>query len=260
MPSSPETKEAQWLDDLAQRRSEVAVPGYWKTIADNCAQWAPEVSAGPYWARARSMLDRWRTEYRLLTGADLLVKVGLPDFLSKPENSIKEKLFRRCQERSHYIDIAVPQKGPPIPRLGDLVRTRVECQFIDGVEFLATRLENLANEMTLNPKRRREGRIDGYFAQHLMVSQTVLYRLGGYAEAAEIKCEVQVASDMASRMWGARHRIYESARLNLSAKPEEWQWDPTNPRFIASQLGHTIHLADGLLIQLRDTALREGKK
>ena len=69
---------------------------------------------------------------------------------------------------------------------------------------------------------------------------------------ATINCEIQLASELATRVWDASHPLYEDARTR-SASPEEWQWKPTDPHFIANQLGHMIHLADGLLVQLRDT-------
>src|SRR5262249_36562129 len=147
------------------------------------------------------------------TGSDLLIQSGLPNFTGKQADSIRRKLLRMCRSRRDYIERAFPAPGmPPVPRIGDLVRTRIVCRYIDGVEALTTQFEALAKEMGFNPRRRREGRLEGYFAQHLTVDAHVFFRLGGGTEPAQIVCEIQVASELATRMWDASHPVYEFAR------------------------------------------------
>lgn len=254
-PADTKLMEQEWLDQLCQSRPEVALPGYWQTVADNCTRWAEEVSVSPFWAEAKIQLDQWRSEYKQETGADLLSQVGLPSFCGKSAESIKRKLIRHCRSEADYVQKALPKGGPPIPRLGDLVRTRVVCRYIDGVEFLTSKFEHLAYNMQLKPTRRREGRLEGYFAQHLIVDAEVIFRFGGSSELARIVCEVQVASELATRMWEASHPLYEFSREE-EKPPEDWQWNANDPRFIANQLGHMIHLADGLLVQLRRATKR----
>jgi len=244
--------EADWLRQLAAVRSEVRLPGFWTNLAENCARWAEELSVGPFWTEAKRRIDQWRMEYRAANDADLLSQPGLPSFTSKAEGSIRDKLFRRCKQEADYLAKAVEKEGPPIPRLGDLVRTRIACRYIDGVEFLANKIVGLADEMKLSPERRREGRIEGYFAQHITVQQEVIFRIVGHGQLAKVVCEIQIASEMATRMWDAAHPLYESARRE-AADPEDWQWKPNDPRFISNQLGHMIRLADGLLVQLRQS-------
>ena len=248
--SKPTLSQEEWKKRLAEKRAETAIPGYWETIASNCAQWAKDLSVGGFWAEATKSLDQWRTEYRQQNGTNLLISPGLPLFCGKEADRIKGKPFRRCRDRADYLDKAIPVAGAPIPRIGDLVRTRIVCGYIDGVEFLTSKLHDLADEMKLKPQRRREGRIEGYFAQHLAIDADVIFRFAGASELTKIVCEVQVASELATRMWDAAHPVYEFSREEED-RPEAWQWDPTDPRFIANQLGHMIHLADGLLVQLR---------
>src|SRR5712691_4361486 len=143
----PDLTEEDWLRALAALRSEVRLPGFWANLAENCARWAEELSVGPFWSEARQRLDQWRTEYRADTHADLLSQLGLSHFTSKPEASIRDKLYRHCKQDADYLKKAIAKDGPPIPRLGDLVRTRIPCRYIDGVEFLANRLMALAEEM-----------------------------------------------------------------------------------------------------------------
>lgn len=253
----PDLTEEDWLRELATLRPEVRLPGFWANLSENSARWAEELSVGPFWTEAKRRLDQWRTEYRADTDADLFSQPGLPNFTAKPEKSTRDKLFRRCKQEADYLPKAIAKEGAPIPRLGDLVRTRIPCRYIDGVEFLANKIMGLAEEMELSPKRRREGRIEGYFAQHITVHQEVIFRLAGHGELTRVVSEIQIASEMATRMWDAAHPLYESARLRI-AEPRDWQWKPNDPRFISNQLGHMIHLADGLLVQLRQ-AMRKRK-
>jgi ppGpp synthetase/RelA/SpoT-type nucleotidyltranferase len=246
-------------DKLPEVRPEVAMPGFWSMLAQNSQRWSEELSVGPFWAAARAQLDQWRTEYRSNTAADLLASVGLPNFVSKSEASIQNKVARRFPEGSESSQKAFLADGPPIPQIGDLVRTRIACRYIDGVEFLSSKLVTLANEMGLSPVRSREGRIDGYFAQHITVSQEVIFRFVGQTQLANIACEIQVASEMATRMWDAAHPLYEQVREGTN-DPEEWQWKPDDPRFISHQLGHMIHLADGLLVQLHRLTCRKASR
>jgi hypothetical protein len=255
-PRDAEFDEESCLRDLGKIRPEVLLPGFWRNLAENCVGWANELSVGPFWTEAKRRLDQWRTEYRAASEAGLLTEPGLPNFTAKPESSIRDKVLRRCKQKPEYLDIALAKTGPPIPHIGDLVRTRVACQYIDGVEFLANKILSLAKEMNLAPKRRREGRIEGYFAQHIIVRQKAIFRFGGRSELAEVLCEIQVATDLATRMWEASHPLYENTRGD-AGDPEDWQWKPNDPRFISNQLGHMIHLADGLLVQLRQSTKKQ---
>jgi len=226
------------------------VPGYWETIGQNCAQWAQEVSAGPFWTEVRTKLSDWSAEYRRTTGGNL-VTGPLPLFVGKDAARIKSKVLGNCRRDAAYGKAALGADGPPIPQLKDLVRTRISCKFVDGVEHLAGCLEDLGKALGVSPARERLGRLEGYFAQHVTFRADVYYRFGGGTTPTGITCEVQVATDLSTRVWEAAHQVYEGAR-ETSDEPAEWQWNPNDPRFVARQLGHMIHLADGMLVQLRD--------
>lgn len=238
------------LIELGKLRPEFLTPGFWTTLDSNSSQWAADISVGFFWAEAKKRLQRWRSEYRSLTNADLLVGLELPSFVSKPSESISNKLLRK--HKAHKLQEAIPTQGPPVPIIGDIVRTRIKCQYIDGVEFLANKLQDLGEELGVVPKRERQGKIEGYFAQHINIRHEVNYREAGHGNLITVSCEIQIASSMASQMWQTSHPLYESVRSDITS-PDNWQWTPNDPRFISNQLGHMLHLADGLLVQLRDS-------
>ena len=236
--------------ELGKCRSEFQIPGFWMAFDGNSSQWAADISVGIFWREVRKRLTQWRSEYRSLTNSDLLANFELPDFVAKPSESIIDKLFRYYKKEA--LQNIIPAQGPPIPNIGDIVRTRIKCNYIDGVEFLATKLQTLSAELGLETQRERQGKIEGYFAQHINVSQEVIFREAGVGKLAQITCEIQIASSMASQMWQTSHPLYEAVRGDIS-QADIWQWKPDDPRFISNQLGHMIHLADGLLVQLRDS-------
>ena len=245
-------QEIDWLARLAEIRSEFSIPNFLDVLARNGETWAQEISVGPFWTTANSKLTQWRTEYRSLVGSDLLPQPSLPEFVNKSESSIRDKITKLCKRHQDNLSNVVAVDGPPIPKLNDFVRTRVACRYIDGVAFLAGKFIELGEETNCRTELSVEGRIEGYFAQHITFEQSVIFRLAGHSQMATINCEIQLASELATRIWDASHPLYEDARMQRNA-PEEWQWKPNDPRFIANQLGHMIHLADGLLVQLRDT-------
>ena len=214
---------------------------------------------GPYWSEASKQLSSWITEYRSKTSGSLLARPGLPKFEGKSGDRIYSKLYELRLKSENCKDDLFSKEGPPIPKLNDLVRTRISCQYVDGVEFLGSKLYSLAEHMGIEHERTREGRLEGYFAQHVNFVEDVFYRFGGGREPGSIICEIQLSTELSTRVWETTHHIYEVSR-GTGEMPEDWQWNPKDSRFLSRQLGHMIHLADGLLVQLREsTTLRKGK-
>jgi hypothetical protein len=236
-------------------RPELAVAGFWDALEQNCNQWADDLTVSPFWKAVKDRQPAWSNEFQRNTSGALLANPGIPAFFPKSIKRAREKLLHDWLEANRPPDVSPfwPASGPPVPLINDLVRTRVECQFLDGVEFFSNRLEELASELRVECKRRRQGRLVGYFAQHFCFEQKVIFRFGGGEQLATIQCEAQIATALATRIWEESHRTYEEWRVQTD-EPEDWQWNPSDPRFTARQLGHMIHLADGLLVQLRNSA------
>lgn len=246
-----EISEAEWFNGLERRWPDTRRPGYWDLLGDNCDQWASDITAGNYWRNVKQQLQSWKNEFRTLTGDSLLTERNLPNFGSKSVKSIKGKLYREGRKDEKYKDEVFDEGTPPIPKINDLVRTRISCRYIDGVEFLSGKLDTQASLLNLKPKRDRIGRLEGYFAQHINFTVDVFYRIGGQNIPATVICEIQIATQLSTIVWDTNHSIYERYRSSYENQ-EEWQWNPKDIRFIARQMGHTVHLVDGLLVQVRD--------
>ena len=255
-PSNAQTEnERRFWDVCTKMHPNLGVAGFWNTLQENCIQWADDLSVSPFWKTVKERQPAWSNDFQRKTSGSLLAEIGIPKFSPKNIQRVKEKLLHDWLRKGSPSDVTCfgPVGGSPIPLIKDLVRTRVECQFLDGVEFLTTKLAELASEMGISATRERQGRLQGYFAQHFCLEQRVIFRFGGGEQLVTIQCEVQIATALATRIWEESHRTYEEWRVQ-SDEAEDWQWNPSDPRFTARQLGHMIHLADGLLVQLRNSA------
>jgi hypothetical protein len=239
----------KWSAACAELHPQTGIPNYWSIVESNVIQWAKDLTVSPFWSDTASELDKWRTEYHAVTGSTLLSQAKLPDFVSKSKESIIDKL-----QRKYPIDqIQDAFEGDyPIPKIGDLVRVRLTCSYLDGVEFLAGKLMDLAKSTGVSAIHEKQGKIEGYYAQHINITQDVMRKVAGSSVIVKIECEIQIATDMSTKMWDTSHGLYERTR-GQPIEAENWQWKHSDPRFISNQLGHLVHLVDGLLIQLRES-------
>lgn len=230
-----------------------SMPGYWSALAENSESWAKELSVGPFWNDVRANLVNWRKDYRRTYSGGLDANSELPSYVGKSAERIKEKTLKKIKDRggdsaavSSIFDQAVA-----VPRIEDLVRIRLKAQFLDGVPYLAHKVHELAKNHADEVELEAKGSLNGYFAQHLRFRLPVYFRFGGPARSCNVTCEIQIATSLATHVWENSHALYEATRMNLDVS-EEWQWNPKDPRFHSRQLGHMIHLADGLFCNLRD--------
>jgi hypothetical protein len=254
----PPSLERSAAAELANYCPESTVPGYWDTLETNAHEWAEQVSVSSFWKKVQESLPAWNAGFRKGTAAALMEGGQMPSFCAKGSGRTREKVYNKVKNGSaDDLKNLFPMKGAAVPCINDLVRTRVPCLFLDGVEFLVDELEHLATHLGLPHSRERQGRLEGYFAQHFYFCHDVIFHFGGGKQLVTINCEVQVATMLSTRIWDATHQIYEKSR-GFQESPDDWQWKPGDPRFLSRQLGHMIHLADGILVQLRNSTLIGG--
>ena len=229
------------------------MPGFWDTLGKNTDDWAPIASVSPFWRQANASLETWKKEYRRESGGILIKGGKLNDFVGKSGERIEEKVLSKIRGGSNRSEIIkdIFHQSAPVPRIEDLIRTRLETQFLDGVPFLAKKLLEVAKSFDEKAKIEPKGKISGYFAQHITFSLPMHFRINGNDMSCQVVCEIQVATMLATLVWENSHGLYESSRIT-NEKTEDWQWSPNDPRFLSRQLGHMIHLADGLFCNLRD--------
>jgi hypothetical protein len=251
----PSTANSQQVNASCEEHLPAAclIPGYWDTVSSNTDDWAPTITVSALWRAANAELSGWKKEYQRELGGILLKGSTLGAFIGKGSNRIKEKTLEkitRSSDRSAMVRKIFDQTTP-VPNIEDLVRARIETQFLDGVPFLARKLHDLAKKYDDSAILEPKGNLSGYFAQHLRFRLPVHFAFAGAASSCLVTCEVQVATVLATLVWETSHGLYEGSRVSQE-RSEDWQWSPNDPRFLSRQLGHMIHLADGLFCSLRD--------
>jgi len=254
--SAQREQDAQRLKEHCEKLEAIK---YWTLIAEGAEVCARIATVNTFWASAEKNLGNWAEEYRKLGKEDLFnPPFKLPAFTSKSAASIKNKIQRvgKSMDKSFALLSAPGADGSAsllqFPILDDLVRVRVVCRYLDGVSFLAQKFLELARQYNLSPQIAMQGKIEGYYAQHVYFKTDQRFKVAGVTYTVPVECEIQIGTELSTPYWNTSHRIYEQWRDKEDDKTE-WQWNPNDPRFIARQLGHTLHLAVGLLVQLRDS-------
>jgi hypothetical protein len=255
-PTEPKQQAELLWQKFGLIRPETDNPGFWTHLSNEAEEWARTASVGKFWESAKAKKESWRHEFKEAAGGTLYAdEREWESFKAKRERAIVDKVKREFCKSEADMRGAFAESGPPIPSLDDLVRTRIVCRYVDGVEFLASKLQSLAHEHDLHPIHKRQGNERGYFAQHIYFDHHVIFKYGGYVSSGCVRCEIQIATQLATTMWHESHGSYEQTR-SAQEGDENWQWNPKDPRFITYQLGHTLHLADGLLVLIRDNSAK----
>jgi hypothetical protein len=214
-----------------------------------------EIQDGDFVKTVLSRLDAWSGEYSknfpLLRDAPL----GEIVFVIKPFKSVLNKLYRMnvLAEKPKLIAI-----GDCLPCMEDLVRTTVVCRFGDGPEFLANKLNELAVELGLTGEIKKRADQFGYYAIHFTFDTPIeLLAFETRAIVAiDLTAEIQLKTQLHVSLGELTHRLYEVRRLS---KPlgDAWKWDFDNPFFRSSFTGHTLHLLESILVDMK--RLEDGK-
>lgn len=204
-----------------------------------------------------SALAEGGAEYSAKTASTLRMNDDEVEFSTKPFTSVVNKLFRQ--------NVVWNKKFPKAPdggwltsrdvysRLDDLVRATIVCKFLDGPEFLADKISTLATSLGLSNDVRSLERDDGYYAFHAYITFPVELTDASWAVKHHmLAAEIQITTQLQEVLRGLTHRYYEQVRLERAPDKKQWKWRSSDPRFRAGFLSHSLHLLEGLILELRD--------
>lgn len=241
-------EDAKPEDLLGTRVPATLTPGYWEQLERSAGTWAKEIAAQPFWAAVERELATCSSEY-FAEHKESLIAIAKP-FSGKGKDRTREKVLEVIAKEKNGLERLFPG-DTPVPRLKDLVRARISTTYLDGVAKVASRLHALlVKEGLADVKLKPQALGRGYYATHLTFTLNRLFQHTTDV-TVPVTCEIQVATELATTIWARTHGAYEVARVATDA-PDTWQSNPDDARFIAAQLAHMIHLADGLVLQLRD--------
>jgi hypothetical protein len=195
--------------------------------------------------------------YRATSGGLLAHPNRAPVVLKKPWDSLILKSFRRnILNNEEWPD--QPAKGWTIPgnwfeRIADLIRTTIVVRYLDGIEPVHEAIEVTAKALDIKCRFDYENREEGYYALHSTVSFPFRFRREGYRmETRPVPVEIQVCTQVQEVLRALTHRTYEIIRRKPKAENVHWQWRWNCEQFTPNYLGHILHYADGVMLNLRD--------
>lgn len=143
-------------------------------------------------------------------------------------------------------------------RIDDVVRTMVVVKYLDGVQIMVEKLQQLCNFPGLTTRVDWEAKEEGYYAAHLYVEREYsIPTLEFDGEKVPIRVEIQVTTQLQEAINRLTHKYYEERRRKVKSSDSKWQWDYESDEFIPNYLGHILHYIEGMIMDVRN---REMKK
>lgn len=136
-------------------------------------------------------------------------------------------------------------------RINDLVRSTIVCRHIDEPAKIAQEILKKTSTLGLKASARAQTKDEGYYAHHVYVSIPVSLVDEDWQQFSEtLLLEIQITTEMQHMLYELTHRFYDRERNQSPKDPHSWKWDYRSARFSASYLSHTLHLLEGMILQL----------
>ncbi|HJT91238.1 MAG TPA: hypothetical protein VJ777_04755 [Mycobacterium sp.] len=216
----------------------------------------------PFWKAVDSRLSEWALTYERKTKFRLFAQ-GIPDvaITTKTWESFQSRTWRE-NVRNNPNWPEAPSEGWLLPdtwfeRLWDIVRTRLVVRYLDGVEFLAEVLENLATEYCPPPRRVIHAQEWGYYAVHVVVPQSFRVQALNYdyEEDRSSEVEIQITTELQETISQLTHPYFERRREEYPSEDQAedlaWQWNYASSEFTPYYLGHLLHYLEGMIMKTR---------
>ena len=193
-----------------------------------------------------------------LEGDGLLAENQASSFqlFKKGYPSVVNKIYRRnCHWNRFWPD--KPKGGwvkfdDVYEKFDDIIRCTLVSRYLDGGEAIGKRLEEIGHlhsvEVAVSPRATDQG----HYAWHAYVTTDQDVFIAGDVCSVPLRCEIQIVTLLQSVLKGLTHQFYEKSRIADTAKPADRRWQFHSPEFKGEFLGHTLHLVDSMLVELRD--------
>ena len=182
-----------------------------------------------------------------------------PRIYIKPYASFLEKTYRKNVLNNPNFPNNPPNNREWIlpenwlSEITDIVRTQFVVKYLDGIEFLANKIHDVANEHSEECRIEFEAKEQGYYAAHVDVRlQFEIPKMPWGTEKTVGTVEIQITTQIKDVIRTLLHKQYESARLQTQTSDERWKWDYKSDLFTLNYLGHMLHYVEGMIMKLRD--------
>jgi hypothetical protein len=183
----------------------------------------------------------------------------------KPFDSLLLKTFRVNILDNHNWPKA-PESGWLLPdkwysTVNDIVRTILGVKYLDGVEFVTRKFQELAEKCGVSCKVDFEAKEEGYYAAHIYVMGNYeIPKIDFDTEFVNVSVEIQITTQLQEVIRKLLHKYYEDRRKKLKiADNLKWQWDYKSDEFATNYLGHILHYVEGMIMEKRERIKEEDK-
>jgi hypothetical protein len=209
-----------------------------------------------FWPLLLSELPEYDAAYLAKCGFLLLMSRDRPAVDVKPFDSTLDKSYRKNVVLNKDFPNP-PTDGWILPHnwltaLHDVVRTAITVKYLDGVTYLAERIERLASGLGHEVTVDWEAREEGYYAAHVNIRLPAEVPSQKWdTEKIDFNLEIQLTTQMQEAIRILTHDYYVGRRSTPTASGRKWQWDYDSDEFKANYLSHTLHHLEGLIMQVR---------
>lgn len=215
-----------------------------------------------FWIQLTGNLEEYSGEYLVKTGYPLLLPQFQPELNTKPFDSFLLKTFRKnIIENKLWPN--TPEGGWIFPdnwysEITDIIRTLFVVKYLDGVEFMMTKVHSLCKQHNMECNVFLEAREEGYYAGHLYTKQNFeIPKVTWDTQRINVVIEIQITTQLQEVIRRLLHRYYEDSRRRIREEDIKWQWNYTSGEFVANYLGHILHYVEGMIMEIREKQKEE---
>jgi hypothetical protein len=224
-----------------------------------------DFESGDFWAALMEDLTEFDAEYQVRTSYGLLMnKDESIRVLEKSFDSFLLKTFRKnIVENDAWPE--APEGGWFLPsnwyeRINDCVRTTLVVKYLDGVQYLESKLRELADRLDIPCTSQFEAKEEGYYAAHVYIRSTSVVPARDWQTLTLTPLvEIQVTTQLQDVIRRLLHRYYEDRR-QVEQPSMKWQWEYRSDEFVANYLGHILHYVEGMIMDIREKQQAESQE
>jgi hypothetical protein len=208
-------------------------------------------------------LERMAEKYLSRTRTPLFLHGSLSTF------ELQKKGYDSAIDKAYRLNVAWNRNWPRPPTSGewvgphnwhehldDLVRGILVCKYMDGPHLTCEGMKQLASEAGVDADYSSRQLDNGYYAYHFYLTVPVEFVDQDWEmKKCNLKVEVQVTTQLQELGRSLTHEGYVKRRSQLSQDKNAWKWDHSSDQFKAGYIAHTLHLIEGLILDMRNKSL-----
>jgi len=247
-------KFQDWMKDNLDIAIDTSHIGHYNNAAKLMKE---QLENSSFWKLLCKNINEYNDEYFGEYATDLLKERKAPTIYRKSGLSFIDKVYRE-----NIIDNENFPKEPPtgwvtpdnwFSKIDDILRTTIVVRYLDGIEYIATRLEkSCSNQSRLRNECEYLAKIEGYYAAHLYFNME--FEIPGMkwdTQKVVSPVEIQITTQVKEVVKDLIHPYYEEQRIKRYSEKDVWQWRYDSPEFARNYLGHIIHYVEGVMVGIR---------